>query len=143
MRYKKFNKSQRGGFRYWFWHWLAFNRTAAQFRAWQPRHILHDIEKPWMMLWYRTLTWMWLIPGDPYLYVQRWHRTHRKHHLEYHDPSRRNWTDMVIDWQCSVLTKSQCIDDAITNARAKLTNNEMTPEEFRRFSKAWADLNRL
>jgi len=39
----------------------------------------------------------------PYEKVQKFHRTHSRHHLEY--PGERDWEAMVIDWECSRYTK--------------------------------------
>lgn len=101
-----FDKSQRGTFKYTIAHVLAFNATALSLGVWKPRHIFHDWEKPWMLLIAKALR-----KPDPYAWVQHWHRTHRKHHVEYWD---RYWKktvkldgfiDMVIDWECSRVTK--------------------------------------
>lgn len=88
-----FTKEERSTFKYWFAHWCAFQLVALNLRAWKPKYLLHDIEKPWLRLWYR---------GD-YSKVQAWHRSHRKHHLGY--PGKKNYIEMVIDWECSRFTK--------------------------------------
>lgn len=91
---RKFDKSQRSSFPYWFWHWFAFNTLAKRLGVWKPRYILHDMEKPWLKL-------IW-----DYKRVQTWHRTHNRHHLEY--PGRIDLEAMAIDWECSGMTKTAC-----------------------------------
>ena len=65
-----FRKEERGGFKYWFAHWCAFQMTALNLKCWRPKYLLHDIEKPWLRL-------LW---GD-YKLVQRWHRKHNSHNV--------------------------------------------------------------
>lgn len=123
--YPMFTKDQRSTFRYWFWHWLAFNRTAHALGVWRFRHLFHDIEKPFLRL-------VW-----PYEKVRHWHHTHRKHHLEYRDPSHRNWVDMYIDWECSHLTKLACIRSGTEEAWHKFhKTHEMDWTEYHYFIKA-------
>lgn len=88
-----FDKSQRSKFDYWFAHWCAFNMTALNLGVWKFKYLFHDIEKPWLML-------MW----NDYSRVQKWHRTHNAHHLEYIGKTY-DFEAMVIDWECSRFTK--------------------------------------
>jgi hypothetical protein len=37
--------------------------------------------------------------------VQKWHRTHNRHHLEYAGKKSYDFEAMVIDWECSRFTK--------------------------------------
>jgi hypothetical protein len=127
--WRKFEKSERSTFTYWFWHWLAFNYTAFKLKAWKPKYLFHDIEKPWLKLFL------------DYPKVQKWHRTHNAHHLEYRKPYNRNWIDMAIDWECSGLTKVACPRDAMGEADFKRSRNEMTDEEYLRFKFACEKLN--
>ena len=96
---KKFDKSQRSSFNYWWNHWKAFNLVAMKLGVWKPKWLLHDVEKPWLKLFW----------GD-YKRVQKWHKHHNNHHVFY---GRRNglnkvdWLGAVIDWECSRLTKLQ------------------------------------
>lgn len=94
IKYRMFDRSQRSSFPYWFWHWLAFNMTAIRLRAWKFHHLFHDIEKPWLRLFWE------------YKKVQTWHRTHNRHHLEYPRQERINWRDLCIDWESCHLTKT-------------------------------------
>lgn len=80
-------------FKYWFRHWLAYQCVAIKLRAWKPKYLLHDAEKPWMQIFMK--------PGK----VQRWHRTHRKHHVEYGNLEKVDWEAAVIDWECARYTK--------------------------------------
>ena len=128
--YKKFTKDQRSTFPYWFWHWLAFNDVAREWGIWQFHHIFHDMEKPWLRLIF------------PYKTVQRLHRTHNKHHLEYRHPKHRNWLDMIIDWEASGRTKKACLRNAIEEANFKFDNGEMSYKDYQMFISVWGRLMR-
>ena len=103
--YGGFNKDQRSSFKYWFAHWCAFNMTALRLGIWKPKYLLHDVEKPWLMLFWRD-----------YKRVQTWHRTHNNHHFEWvkkhNDFNNADWEAMVIDWECSGFTKTAAAWDA-------------------------------
>ena len=88
-----FTKSERSSFKYWFAHWCAFQMTALNLHHWKPKYLLHDIEKPFLKLFW------------DYKKVQKWHRTHNSHHTEY----KGLWDTyaMVIDWECSRFTKAE------------------------------------
>ena len=118
-RYKKFTKDQRGSFRYWFWHWLAFNDTAREYGVWRFRHLFHDIDKPFLKIFL------------PYEKVQKIHRTHHAHHLEY--KGKRNWIDMFIDWECSSRTKYACPRNGEDEANWMLYNGKMSKYEYQMF----------
>lgn len=90
-----FDKSQRSKFDYWFAHWCAFNMTALNLGVWKFKYLFHDIEKPWLM-------WLW----NEYSRVQKFHRKHNRHHLEYEGDKEYDFEAMVIDWECSRFTKS-------------------------------------
>lgn len=93
---KLYPKSERSSFGYWFAHWCAFQIIALLSGLWKPKYLLHDIEKPWLRLFWK------------YEKVQKWHRFHNNHHLEYlvsHDISKFDFTGIVIDWECGRLTK--------------------------------------
>lgn len=94
IKFKKFDSNDKSSFNYWFWHWLAFNYTAKKLNAWKFKYIFHDIEKPWLKLFWRD-----------YLKVRKWHRENNKHHLTYKDKTKIDWEGAVIDWECSRLTK--------------------------------------
>ena len=128
--YRKFTKEQRSTFPYWFWHWLAFNDVAREWGVWQFHHLFHDIEKPWLRLIF------------PYKTVQKWHRTHNKHHLEYRHPEHRNWLDMVIDWEASGRTKYACPYNAIQEANIKFESGEMRYDDYQMFISVWGRLMR-
>ena len=129
IEYPKFTKEQRSTFPYWFWHWVAFNRTAKEWGVWRFHHIFHDIEKPFLRLFF------------PYKTVQKWHRTHNSHHLEYKHPNRRNWKDMVIDWECSSLTKVACPYNAIEEANIKLHDGSMSYPDYQKFVRVWRTMH--
>ena len=97
----KFDKSQRSSFHYWLSHWIAYNLVAMKLGVWKPKWLLHDIEKPWLKLFW----------GD-YKRVQKWHKHHNRHHIFY---GRRNglnkvdWLGAVLDWQCSQYSKNAAV----------------------------------
>lgn len=123
MRFKKFTKDQRGHFDYWFYHVLAFNYVAIQLGVWNPKYLFHDFEKPWLML----------LTGMNYKKVQKWHRQHNRHHLEYKGKREKDWKAMVIDWQCSRYTKLAHPLTAIEEANRKLHENEMKYDDYCKF----------
>ena len=116
-KFKKFDKSQRSTFSYWYNHWKAFNEVARDLRIWKLKYLLHDIEKPWLKL----------ILKD-YKKVQKWHRLHNSHHLEY--PGEKDWIAMIIDWECSRYTKKAAPRTAIEEANEKLHNGSMAYQDY-------------
>lgn len=121
-----FGKSDRSTFRYWFAHWAAYQMTALNLGVWKFRHLFHDIEKPWLRL------------VKPYPWVQSYHRTHARHHLQYglyHGFEKVRALDLVVDWECSRFTKlSQPLD-----ARQTLEREVQDPK-FRLYEKTIRDL---
>ena len=103
-----FTKSERGTFKYWFAHWCAFQMTALNLRRWKPKYLLHDIEKPFLKLFW------------DYKKVQKWHRTHNSHHIEY----KGQWDTyaMVIDWECSRFTKAEAQLNAYDTLKRMIVN---------------------
>ena len=128
MKFKKFTKEQKSTFSYWFNHRKAYNYTAWKLGVWQPKYLLHDIEKPWLKL-------IW---GD-YLRVRKWHKHHNKHHIFYgrsHGMNKIDWVAAVIDWECSHLTKYAAVRngreevDFLVSDKSKYTKDER--EEIRK-----------
>lgn len=115
---RKFDKSKRGGLIYTLYHWLAFQKTAFKYRCWRPRFLFHDVCKPLLRLLF------------PYYIVQYVHRHLSRHHLEYIDHHSINdvdWLGLVIDWECSPLTKI----DSQEYTMEKLTDiKESDPELY-------------
>ena len=97
-----FKPEDKSGFKYWFAHFCAYNMVALNLKCWKWKYLLHDIEKPWLKLFW----------GD-YLKVRKWHRENNKHHITYKDKNKIDWEGAVIDWEASRLTKI----DAPMNAR--------------------------
>ena len=98
-----FDKKDRSKFKYWFAHWCAFQMTSLNLGVWKFKYLFHDIEKPFMLYWF-----MWvcrMTHEDAYKKVQKWHRLHRKHHLEYR--KEKDYEEMMIDWECSRFTKTK------------------------------------
>lgn len=123
-KYKRFTKEERSTFSYWFWHWLAFNDMAREFGVWKFKYLFHDMEKPFLKLFL------------PYKKVQKLHRKHNRHHLEYRKPEKRDWDAMVIDWECSRFTKEHCPRDSEQEAFAKYSCGEMSSNEYLSFMNA-------
>lgn len=92
---KLYSKADRSTFPYWFWHWYWFNRIAFQLGCWKLHFILHDIEKPWLMLFWKD-----------YNRVKKWHRDHSSHHL-FNNTGKYDWLGMMIDWECSRYSKAE------------------------------------
>lgn len=90
-----FTKKERSTFPYWFAHWCAFQMTALNLKVWKFKYLFHDIEKPWLMLFWKD-----------YIKVQKYHRCHNRHHLEYNGKKVYDFEAMIIDWECSRFTKS-------------------------------------
>ena len=112
-----FTKKERGGFKYTFAHWCAYQMTALNLGIWKFKYLFHDFEKPWLKLILRD-----------YKKVQKWHRTHNAHHMEY----EKKWVAeaMIIDWECSRFTKKASplsakeIYDDFVNVKYKNTKYE-------------------
>lgn len=104
-----FKESEKSTFAYWFAHWCAFQMTALNYKMWKPKYLLHDIEKPWLML-------IW----NDYPRVKAWHRSHAAHHLEHVPGKVYDWEAMTIDWECSRFTK----ESAQMNARDTMIYEE-------------------
>jgi hypothetical protein len=119
--FKKFDKSERSSFEYWFNHWLAFNTVAWNLGVWKPKWLLHDIEKPWLKL-------IW---GD-YLRVRKWHKYHNSHHIFYgrsHGMNKIDWLGAVIDWECSHLTKCVAERNGREEVDHLIKNSKYTADE--------------
>lgn len=97
--YSMFDENDKSSFPYWFAHWCAYQMTALNLGIWKFKYLFHDIEKPWLKLFW------------PYEKVQSWHRNHNKHHLQYgveHGFDNIDWEALMIDWECCSLSKRQC-----------------------------------
>ena len=118
--FKMFTKKDRSSFKYWFAHWCGFNLTALNLGIWKPKYLLHDIEKPWLKLLWK---------GD-YKRVQKWHRTHNKHHLEYglqHGWDAIDWEALMIDWECCGLSKQEAQLDARETLEYEIKRGKWKP----------------
>ena len=121
--FKKFDKGQRSSFKYWFNHYKAYNLTAIALGVWKPKYLLHDIEKPWLMLFWKD-----------YKRVQKWHRKHNNHHFGYEGKKPLDPEAMIIDWECSRFTKNAAPLTAREQAEADMhsgredfINNKIIP----------------
>ena len=114
MTFKKFDKSQRSTFPYWYNHWKAYNWVAWKLGVWKPKYLLHDIEKPWLLLIWRD-----------YKRVQKWHKHHNKHHIfsgRHYGLNKIDWLAAIIDWECGQYTKYACPRNAREEVDYMLTN---------------------
>jgi hypothetical protein len=109
--FKKFNKSERSTFTYWYYHWKAFNLLAFSLGCWKFKYLFHDFEKPWLRLFL------------PYEKVQEIHRKNNAHHLEYKKSPNYDWEAMVLDWECSRFTKNAAQLNARDECNRKINNN--------------------
>ena len=117
-----FTKEERSSFPYWFAHWCAFNMTALNLKVWKFKYIFHDWYKPWLRLFL------------PYEKVQKFHREHSKHHLEWlynhqthEDAVRFDWDAMIIDWECSRFTKEASQLNAYWEWKKMVMNFQVLP----------------
>lgn len=128
-----FEKKDRSRFDYWFAHWCAFQMTALNHHMWRFKYLFHDVEKPWMRL------------IMPYKNVQKWHRNHNRHHLEwldnqlskiekkyceYNAVTRFDWAVMMIDWECSRFTKVACPRNARQEVEWIFNDEELLKEKY-------------
>lgn len=107
---KKFNKEQRATWKYFWAHWFAFQMTATVLGVWKFKYLFHDWYKPWLKMF-----------GIPYYKIQKYHRTHSNHHLEWldnHNPNEIDWIALIIDWECSRFTK----ESSPRTAREEMNN---------------------
>lgn len=132
---KLFTKQERSTFSYWFAHWCAFQMTALILHRWKLKYLFHDFEKPWLKLFL------------PYKTIQKWHRTHNKHHIEYgekHGYDKVDWEAMLIDWECSHYTKENCPRNAYDEAYFYLWGLDGHKELIDVFNKyVWPKLKEL
>jgi len=123
IKYKSFDmftKEDRSSFKYWFAHWCGFQLTALNLGIWKPKYLLHDIEKPWLKIFWK---------GD-YKRVQNWHRTHNRHHLEYglnHGWDNIDWEALMIDWECCGLSKQEAQLDARETLEYEINRDKWKP----------------
>jgi hypothetical protein len=105
-----FKKEERAGFKYTFAHWCAFQMTALNLGIWKFKYLFHDIEKPFLKLLWKD-----------YSKVQKWHRTHNPHHVEY--AGKWDIDAMIIDWECSRFTKESAKLNAYEKCLEKINDN--------------------
>lgn len=110
-----FSKDERSDFKYWFAHWCAFQMTALVLRSWKFKYLFHDWYKPWMKLL-----------GIPYEKIQKFHRSHANHHLEY--DGKKDYIAMMIDWECSRFTKEAAPLNAIQEIVRKGIDLKESPD---------------
>lgn len=118
--FEMFTKEDRSSFKYWFAHWCGFQLTSLNLGIWKPKYLLHDIEKPWLKIFWK---------GD-YKRVQKWHRTHNKHHLEYglkHGWDNIDWEALMIDWECCGLSKQEAQLDARETLEYEINRDKWKP----------------
>ena len=115
-----FGKDDKSSFPYWFAHWCSFQLCALNLGIWKFKYLFHDCEKPWLKLFL------------PYKKVQKWHREHNKHHLEYglkYGFNKVDWYALMIDWECSHMSKKQAPLLARETMEYELTKEKWKPYE--------------
>lgn len=118
--YSMFGENDKSSFPYWFAHWCAFQLCALNLKIWKFKYLFHDCEKPWMRLFI------------PYKKIQKWHRNHNSHHLEYgliHGFDKIDWEALMIDWECSQMSKKQCPLNCREEMENKLSEEKWQPYE--------------
>lgn len=118
--YSMFGENDKSSFPYWFAHWCAFQLCALNLKIWKFKYLFHDCEKPWMRLFM------------PYKKIQKWHRNHNSHHLEYgliHGFDKIDWEALMIDWECSQMSKKQCPLNCREEMENKLSEEKWQPYE--------------
>ena len=118
--YSMFDENDKSSFPYWFAHWCSFQLCALNLGVWKFKYLFHDCEKPWLRL-------IW-----PYKKVQKWHRTHNGHHLEYglkYGFDKIDWKALMIDWECSQMSKKQCPLNCREEMENKLSEEKWQPYE--------------
>ena len=118
--YSMFDENDKSSFPYWFAHWCSFQLCSLNLGIWNFKYLFHDCEKPWLRL-------IW-----PYKKVQKWHRTHNSHHLEYglkHGFDKIDWKALMIDWECSQMSKKQCPLNCREEMENKLSEEKWQPYE--------------
>ena len=118
---KKFDNSKRGTILYTLCHWFAFNLTAIKLHHWRPKYLLHDLDKPFLMLWFR----------NDYTKVRNFHKEHNRHHLRYKGKKGFDWWAMMIDWECSHLTKTEKPWRAAETMEIQIKNYPKMEKEIR------------
>lgn len=77
-------------------HWYEYQKMAYNLKVWHPRHILHDVDKIILYIFYEKVI------------VQNVHRRTAKHHIEFTEPTNlkpESIIDAIIDWECARLSK--------------------------------------
>lgn len=121
-----FDKKDRSKFKYWFAHWCAFQMTALNLGVWKFKYLFHDMEKPFLLYFY-----MWICGmkhEDAYKKVQKFHRKHNRHHIEY--DKNKDYDAMIIDWECSRFTKTKSPLTAYEETLKLIKENRLSEEDI-------------
>lgn len=118
---KLFTKQDRSTFPYWFAHWASYQMVAILCHAWKFKYLFHDIEKPFLMLLWKD-----------YKRVQKFHREHNRHHLSYKGNKELDYEAIVIDWECSRLTKESSPLTALETANKYLEIGKIDKTQYKK-----------
>lgn len=132
-----FDKKDRSKFKYWFAHWCAYQMTALNCNKWKFKYLFHDIEKPFMLYFY-----MWIFRmthEDAYKRVQKWHRNHNRHHIEY--KGKKDYDAIIIDWECSRFTKKSSPLTASEELDRKIKDGKLNDIDIDELRKSLVGLN--
>ena len=109
----RFEKKDRSTFAYWFAHWCAYQMTALNMKCWKFKYLFHDIEKPWLKLFFNYKT------------VQKIHNKYNSHHLiSTLCGYTGDWEAMIVDWECSRFTKQNSPLNAAEQYNKEFTDLE-------------------
>ena len=97
MEYKQFISLEK----YTWWHKLAFLKVERELLGHNTlRGCVHDLDK---LLYLYPVA---LITGRDKKWVHNKHRKHNRHHVENKkNKTRRDYIEMIIDWECARFTK--------------------------------------
>lgn len=77
-------------------HWFYYQKLAIKLKVWHPRHLLHDVDKLFLYVFY-----------DKNI-VTNLHRNTTSHHVDFKAVgtlSNNTIIDAIIDWECARFTK--------------------------------------
>ncbi len=99
---RKFSKEERDSnkliyFKYWFCHWYIINKMAIMLGKWRIKYIFHDMEKPWINLFFGSKI------------CKKFHISHNRHHLDYilyNHNKDCDYEEMILDFESARFTKN-------------------------------------
>lgn len=77
-------------------HWFQYQKLAYNLNVWHPRHLLHDVDKIILYIFYEKNI------------VTNLHRNTTSHHVDFKavgSLTYENMLDAILDWECARFTK--------------------------------------